>query len=168
MKDNDKDNEGFIDPTDSAMILFPEFEELKEKVERLRTELSMLLSERDELRFVVCKNIETAYILKLGSLEYKAYEAQCTFLRLKRKFELIQAKINRQEKIIISSIESTLDEEFAEYQKKLDEQINKMNEAIKRSKSRALTAGESKELKKLYRKIVKSLHPDMNPNTSEQ
>ncbi len=64
MKDNDKDNEGFIDPTDSAMILFPEFEELKEKVERLRTELSMLLSERDELRFVVCKNIETAYILK--------------------------------------------------------------------------------------------------------
>lgn len=149
------------------VILFPDFEKLKNEVERMRTELSMLLLERDELQFVICKNIETEYMLKLGSIEYKAYESQCTFLRLKRKIELIQAKKNRQEKIIISDIEETLDIEFAEYQKQLDEQIDKMNDALKRSKAEFLSDEDNRELKKLYRKIVKSLHPDINSNVSE-
>ena len=149
------------------VIVFPDFEKLKSEVEKMRTELSMLLLERDELQFVICKNIETEYMLKLGSIEYRAYEAQCLSLRLKRKIELIQAKKNRQEKVIISAIEETLDTEFAEYQKQLDEQINKMNDALKRSKAEVLTDEENKELKKLYRKIVKALHPDINPDVSE-
>ena len=149
------------------VIVFPDFEKLKNEVEKMRTELSMLLLERDELQFVICKNIETEYMLKLGSIEYKAYEAQCAALRLKRKIELIQAKKNRQEKVIISAIEETLDTEFAEYQKQLDEQINKMNDALKRSKAEVLTDEENKKLKKLYRKIVRALHPDINPDVSQ-
>ena len=151
----------------SNVIVFPDFEKLNSEVEKKRTELSMLLLERDELQFVICKNIETEYMLKLGSIEYKAYEAQCAALRLKRKIDLIQAKKNRQEKIIISAIEETLDEEFAEYQKQLDEQIDKVNAAIKRSKAEVLSDEENKELKKLYRKIAKALHPDINPDVSE-
>ena len=149
------------------VIIFPDFEKLKSEVEKMRTELSMLLLERDELQFVICRNIETEYMLKLGSIEYKAYEAQCAALRLKRKIELIQAKKNRQEKVIISAIEEALDDEFAEYQKQLDEQIDKMNAALKRSKAEVLSDEESKELKRLYRKIVKALHPDINPDVSE-
>lgn len=151
----------------SNVILFPDFEKLKNETEKMRTELSMLLSECDELQFVICKNIETEYMLKLGGIEYKAYEAQCTALRLKRKIELIQAKKNRQEKIIISAIEETLDNEFAEYHKQLNEQIDKMNDALKRSKSEVLSDEDSKELKKLYRKIVKALHPDINPDVTK-
>lgn len=151
----------------SNVIVFPDYEKLKSEVEKMRTELSMLLLERDELQFVICKNIETEYMLKLGSIEYKAYEAQCAALRLKRKIELIQAKKNRQEKVIISAIEETLDNEFAEYQKQLNEQIDKMNDALKRSKADVLSDEDNKELKKLYRKIVKALHPDINPDVSE-
>ena len=165
----DEEENAEIDAQDSStadIIVFPDFENLKNEVEKLRTELSMLLLERDELQFVICKNIETAYMLSLGSIEYKAYEAQCAALRLKRKIELIQAKKNRQEKIIISAIEETLDNEFAEYQKQLDEQIDKMNNALERSRSEILTDEENKELKKLYRRIVKSLHPDINPDVS--
>lgn len=101
------------------LILSQEFEELKKEIEKLRTELTMLLLERDELQFVICKNIEMKYMLKLGDLEYKTHEAQCTALRLKRKIELIQAKKNRQEKINISEIEKTLDKEFEEYKEQL-------------------------------------------------
>lgn len=165
----DEEENAEIDAQDSStadVIVFPDFEKLKNEVEKLRTELSMLLLERDELQFVICKNIETAYMLSLGSIEYKAYEAQCAALRLKRKIELIQAKKNRQEKVVISAIEETLDNEFAEYQKQLDEQIDKMNNALERSRSEILTDEEHKELKKLYRQIVKSLHPDINPDVS--
>ncbi len=159
------------DPTDNIsphnLILFPDFENLRNEVEKMKTELSMLLSERDELQFVICKNIETQYMLKLGALEYKAYEAQCASLRLKRKIELIQAKKNRQEKISVSAIEAKLDEEFDEYQKQLNEQIEKMNDAINRSNAKVLSDEDTKELKKLYRQIVKLLHPDMNPDVSQ-
>lgn len=150
------------------IITFPDFDKLKNEVEKLRTELSMIVLERDNLKFVICRNIETEYMLELGGTEYKVYEAQCTALRLKRKTELIQAKKNRQERIIISDIEKALDDEFAEYRKKLDEQIDKMNEALERSKMEKLPEEDFKELKKLYRAIVKKLHPDANPDVSEQ
>ena len=167
-KDDEEDTEAPVDITSTGnVIVFPDFEKLKSEVEKMRTELSMLLPERDELQFVICKNIETEYMLKLGSIEYKAYKAQCAALRLKRKIELIQAKKNRQEKVIISAIEETLDSEFAEYQKQLNEQIDKMNDALKRSKAEVLSNEDNKKFKKLYRKIVKALHPDINPDVSE-
>lgn len=150
-----------------AVIIFPDFQKVKDSVERRRTELSMLLLERDELQFVICRNIETAYYLKLGALEHKAYEAECTALRLKRKIELIQAKINRQEKVIASQIEAALDKEFSDYQAKLNEQIEKMNKALERSKGKFLSDEETKEIKKLYRNVVKKLHPDIHPNVTE-
>lgn len=71
-----------MDTTSSGIVLFSGFEKLKEEIKRLKTELSMLLLERDELELVTCKNIEVAYHLKFGALEYKAYEAQCTALPL--------------------------------------------------------------------------------------
>ncbi len=150
-----------------SVIIFPEFEILKNQAEKLRTELSMLLSERDELQFVICKNLEMEYLLKFGSLEYRAYQAQCNALRLKRKIELIQAKKNRRELVNLSLIEQQLDDEFALYQKELESKLNQMNAAIERSQSKVLSEEETKELKKLYRGIVKVLHPDMNPNVTE-
>lgn len=149
-----------------TIILFPEFVTLKAEVEKLRTEISMLLLERDELRLVICKNIETAYMLALGSLEYKVFELNCEVLRLKRKIDLIRAKKNRQEKIVLSAIEELLDEEFAEFQRQLDEQIDKMNKAVDHSRGRSLTDEETKEIKKLYRSIVKVLHPDLHPEVT--
>lgn len=149
------------------IILFPDFDELRAEIEKLRTELSMLLLERDELQLVICKNIEAAYMLEFGGLEYQMYEARCLALRLKRKIELIQAKKNRQEKIYISEIEKLLDREFDEYQKRLDDLIGKMNEALERRTWAVLTEEDAREIKRLYRKVVKMLHPDLNPDLSE-
>lgn len=42
-----------------------------------------------------------------------------------------------------------------------------MNAAFERSHSEVLSEAESRELKKLYRAIVKSLHPDLHPDLSD-
>lgn len=167
-KDDEEENADAGEETfaQDNVVVFPDFEKLKGEVEKMRIEMSMLLLERDELQFVICRNIETEYMLKIGSIEYKAYEAQCLAMRLKRKIELIQANKNRQERVIIDDIEKTLDNEFAEYQKKLDEQIDKMNDALSQSKLEVLSDEDSKEIKKLYRNIVKAIHPDINPDVS--
>lgn len=149
------------------ILLFPAFEKLKEEGERLRVSLSMLLLERDELRFVICPNLETEYMMALGHIEYKVYEAWVALERLRRKIDLIQAKKNREEKVSLLFIERQLDEEFQAYQKELEEKLKEMNEALRRSELDTLSREEADELKSLYRKIVKRLHPDMNPHVTE-
>ena len=86
---------------------------------------------------------------------------------MKRKIELIQAKRNRQGPVSIVAIEEILDQEFASYQKQLDERISKMNEALQWKESDVLSESDSKELKMLYRKLVKILHSDMNPERTD-
>lgn len=140
---------------------------LRDDVKKLKVELSTLLLEQDELLFVQCKNIETIYMLNLGNLEYKIYELELILLRIKRKISIIQAKKNHQEVINQVAIESILDEEFEDYQQKLDEKINMMNIALERAKNTVLSEAETREIKQLYRMIVKSLHPDLNPNVSK-
>ncbi len=150
------------------IILFPGYESLKREVEKLRTALSMLVLERDELQYVECKNLEMQYLLTLGSLEYKIYEAQCILLRQKRKMELIQSRKNRQERVVLTEIERILNCEFTFYQKKLEEQMGKMNDAIHRSQLETLPQDQAEELKTKYRRIVKALHPDLHPQLGRE
>ena len=149
------------------IVEFPNVKESKEKIRRLKKELEELLLEKDHLQRITCQNIRTAYTLTFGDLEYKLYKASCDYLRLRRKKELIQAKKNRQEKINIKAIERQLDDEFVEYKKKLDEKIAEVNRALKRSAMERLSDDETKEIKKVYKSIVKRLHPDLHPSLSE-
>lgn len=149
------------------VIIFPGLLELQSEVENLRSEVSTIILERDHLLYVECVNIETQYMLELGMFEYKAYELQCAILRLKRKIELIQAKKNRQEKVILPRIETELDKEFEEYQTKLEEYMDKVSNALERSRLELLSSDEVKELTKFYRAIVKLLHPDLHTDITE-
>ena len=149
------------------IIEFPDIKKLKEEICELKNDLENLVMERDNLLYVICENIKTAYFLEFGTLEHGVYKAYCKYLRLRRKKELIQAKINRKEKVLLNDIESKLDVEFIAYKKKLDDIVNDINVALKRSRSEKLTEDEQKEIKKLYRRIVKILHPDLNPKISD-
>lgn len=145
----------------------PKDEDKKEKIRNLKKTLEELVLEKDNLIYIVCENIKTEYMLTFGSLEYRLYKAFCKYMRLRRKKEMIQAKKNREEKVKIEEIENALDEEFAEYQRKLDEKIDEMNEAIERSKCEPLSEEEVIIVKKMYKNIVKKLHPDINPKVTE-
>lgn len=149
-----------------GMVEYPDIE--RDKASRLREELASAVGERDELRYVICPNIETAYMLAIGSLEYRTFELRCRMLRLRRKAELIQTMINRQEPIDEAKIDAILNGEFAEYQMRLNSLLGSMNAALDRSRLELLSDAESAELKKLYRAIIKAIHPDLHPDfTSE-
>jgi TolA-binding protein len=152
------------------IIINPEFYDLASSVQKLETELADLVFERDMLIYHVCPNIKTEYILKIGKLEYAVFECQCKILRAKRKMEIIQAQLNREQPYNIVEIDKQLDKEYREYTEKLLEKHKEIEEARLKNdtRGRLLTDEESTELKKLYTYIVKQLHPDINPNTTEE
>lgn len=152
----------------SNIIINPEYAKLIEEIKQLKEDIASLYEERDELIYHVCKNIETDYMSRIGFLEYKLFEFQWEILRIKRKIELYQMKINRQEKPIEKEIEKQLDEEYKEYDEKLNRMSEELNEALERKNYGVLSEEDSLELKRIYRKLIKKLHPDLNEEYNEK
>lgn len=141
---------------------------IKNHFDALRKEIIELVFERDQLKYTICENIKARYIREYGELEYRVYKAYCDFLRLGRKKDYIQAKINRQEKVNLEVIENQLDLDFEQFQKSLKEKLKEFTQAIERGNLPFLNDEDDKELKRLYKSLVKKLHPDLNPNQSEE
>lgn len=70
--------------------------------------------------------------------------------------------------IDIDEIEKQLDEEFISFKEEFDKKMNMFNKALYRNELEDLSDTDQVELKGLYRKIVKRLHPDMNPDLSQE
>jgi hypothetical protein len=147
-----------------------DFDNLVTQVQALEKELTALVQDRDELLYHVCPYIKTEYMLKIGKLEYSIFDCQCKILRTKRKIKLIQVALNREELYFLDEIEKQLDREYQEYTEKLFERQKEIENARlhKSNIGELLTKEETHELKKLYMEIVKKLHPDINPDTSEE
>ena len=150
------------------IIINPEYLKLIEEIKQLKEDIANLYEEKDELTYHICKNIETEYMSKIGIMEYKLYEFQCRILRIKRKIELYQMKINRQEKADEEEIEEKLEEEYKEFEAKLNKMSTDLENVLNRKSLKTLSEEESKELKSCYRKLIKKLHPDLNKENTER
>lgn len=152
----------------SDIIINPEYLKIIEEVKRLKDDIANLYEEKDELLYHICKNIETEYVSKIGVLEYKLYEFQCKILRLKRKIELYQIKINRQEIPNEKEIEEKLNIEYKEYEERLNKISKEIQNTLNRRNFEILSEENTKEIKSIYRKLIKKLHPDLNKENSEK
>ncbi len=174
-----------------------QYEKLKAEIQALREILASLVFERDHLIHVTCKEIESDYMRELGTIEAEIYHAECEVRYLQRKLEMMQASVNRREAVKTESIDQDLRAQYEEYQTIYEEFVRRIMEAAefqsrrkKNSKSttkadnsedtaklgqpkeapadfKEVTDSDEKVLKKLYRQIVKAMHPDLHPNQDE-
>ena len=147
--------------------IHPEYIKLTEKLTILKEELSSKIEEHDDLIKHTLPAIEAEYQLKIGYKVFEKFNLECEIRRIRRKIQLIQALINNDKPVVIELIEQQLDEELKEWQNIIDQMLKEYLEAQIRFQCNCLTAEESKELKQLYRKLVFLLHPDINPDISE-
>lgn len=150
------------------IIMNQELPELQREVGKLRAELAELLQDRDALLLHECPEIEAQWLTEAGGLEYEAYELECRMRRLKREKELIQAAKNRSEKPDREAIKQRLDAEFEQYQAKLRQKQDELEKAAAFARLEKLSKEDTAEIKKLYHDAVKSLHPDLHPDLSEE
>ena len=150
------------------LITNPEHVKLREEVRSMRNKIVQLLQERDRLLLVECKGIEARYMALVGALECEAFREEVAYRRAKRKMEMLQALFNRGEHAPEWKIEELLDEEMAQYQQRLDDRMEKLNQMVSSGGAGGFPAATEEELRKVYHKVVKALHPDLNPDLSDQ
>ena len=144
----------------------PEITKLKTEVTTLEKELGKVILEQDEMVNAIKPNLEAKYHKTIGYKELECLENEIASRRIKRQIELLQAAINRQEEIDLDRIEQQLDDELQEWYEKVKKQYKKVKEAQDRIEG-LMSDEDSAEFKKLYRKLVFKLHPDLNPYQSE-
>ena len=147
-----------------------EYDDFVLYIQKLENELASLVYDRDRLLYHVCPKLTTEYMLKIWKLEYAIFEYQCKILKTRRKIELIQVSLNREQPYTIAEIDKQLENEYREYTKKLLEKQAEIEKARFKNSNpgKLLSDKESSELKNLYTQIVKKLHPDINPDTTEE
>lgn len=108
--------------------------------------------------------LEREYVKVFGDLILKVFEAKIECIRKKKTIEYCQAFVNRGQSIDQDAMQEYLRQEMAEYQESLENLI-KDNEASKNSKK--VSQADLQKIKKIYHKLVKNIHPDINPVTNE-
>lgn len=147
----------------------PTLQELNDWLDQARTILSNLLFEIDDTELQVNPRIKVGYNVKIGCFENELFKAQIEVRRAKRKLALAQAQANRSDAVVDAKLEESLQEEFAQWEAELSARVNEYMQNLEvRASSRALSARDSRELKKLHRTLIRRLHPDANIGHEEK
>jgi hypothetical protein len=148
------------------LVLHPEIQQLTDENALLREEFVNLLTEAEDLIHTIKPNLLALYQTKIGVWELRLLQSQFTVARVRRQIELAQASINRGERPNLIAIECALEQEFLAWVTKLEEASHRIEAAENRLKH-LLSPEDDRELKMSYYALVKRLHPDVNPNLTE-
>jgi len=137
------------------------------QLELLQKEFSDLFSKKNEM-LTFEENFLTAIFLNtIGRKRYQVYCLTIDIATIMQRIKLIQSYLNRNERPDLSAIDKEIKNRFSEYQKKIEEEAEKLAAANEYLKTGFLSEDETRKLKNAYRVIVKKLHPDINPNLTE-
>ena len=121
-----------------------------------------LLLKRDQYR-KEAGQILISYTKEFGDLINSVFEKKIECIRLKKTISLCQSCINRGETINASEIDARIRKEMALYYAELEKMLSETRAA---KASIIVPAAVVVEIKRLYRKLARLLHPDINPKTS--
>lgn len=160
--------DGFLPAVNShsSLILSPELGAIRQDCETLRGEVARLLIEAHDLLHLTKPHLLALYQARLGAWELRRLEAQCAVARLKRKLALIQACVNRGEPVRLAAVDQQLETEFAEWQQKISNAAQTLARA-EQHLDHLMTPDDAAELRRLYRALVKRLHPDLHADQGE-
>ncbi len=107
---------------------------------------------------------EVLYIKEFGELILTLFEKKIACIKLKKTITYCQKIVNQGKVVVQEELKTYIEEVMAEYQ----EQLTSMREDNERAKETSrITIEDTAEIKKIYHRIAKQLHPDINPLTEQ-
>lgn len=122
-----------------------------------------LLLQRDQLEKEAF-GYSLEYTRQFGDLIVEAFQLKVECISLKKSVAFCLTAKNRGEKADPSELSFYLQQQMAAYYAELDSLISQRDAS---RKGKPISAYQVQEIKKLYRKIAKLLHPDISPLTSK-
>lgn len=127
---------------------YPRYEELLLKRDKLRKEAELY---------------NAAYLKEFGSYILDIFRLKIECIALKKKITYCQIAVNRGEPFDMDTISRRVEHEMTSYRKDLEKLILSHASVIKATK---VTEYDLMQIKKIYKDIAKSIHPDINPKTA--
>ena len=121
-----------------------------------------LLLQRDQLE-KEAEGYRMEYTREFGELITEAFKAKIECIGIKKAITYCQTKKNRGEELDPEAMKNYLETHMAAYYSQLNDLISEHNMA---KSGKPISPNQVSEIKKLYRKITKMLHPDISPLTS--
>lgn len=125
-------------------------------------EYERLLLERDKYR-KEAERYMTLYIHEFGEMTAEVFKVKVSCIEKKKTIAFCQMYINRNEMVDMNALDQYIGNEMQQYYQTLKE-MSENNELCK--KLRTIPEAEVLEIKSIYRRIAKQLHPDLNPLTA--
>ena len=121
-----------------------------------------LINRRDALRKEVFQ-LQCEYTREFGEKVIALFTKKIECIRKKKTIEYCQAALNHGQTVDQAKMQAYLAKEMSKFQEQLDEMVAE-HEASQRS--RIITAKELLEIKRIYHRLVKKIHPDINPGVT--
>lgn len=147
--------------------LHPQAARLREECRDLAAELANLVFQHDSLVTELIPALEAEFLTKLGPGRTRVLEIQLENRRLQRRIESIQACLNRGRVPDLERIDQALEEELSAWTEEVARQRRQVEKA-RQALVEPMPVAELRQIRSLYRELVKLLHPDLNPVTPER
>lgn len=134
---------------------------LIEKVRKARAILQLAIAEYDDIELKEGTAIRIEYTEKIGQYECKQYELYLQYEELKHKIEMVQAKINRSEEVDMAAIDKEIAGIMEGYYEKLNGMRSCVAELVGYRSGAEVDVDVRANIKRIYRKLMKILHPDV-------
>ena len=128
------------------------------------SEYETLLLRRDKLRKEAFE-YDREFIRLFGDKILEVFKIKLLCIRKKKEIYYCQTLLNHGETLEPEKLEEFIKQELKDYNKQLEAMI-KDNNAAKNTHS--VSELDLLEIKKIYRKLAKLIHPDINPKTAEK
>lgn len=151
--------------TPASILSHPHIQRLRQRRQELASRLGTLLEEWRHVNEDINPRLLALYDELFRSLEVEIQRRTFDEKQLARREELFRMKLQRGEKLTehaVRLIHALVDKEFRRMQQQIHEALN-MDEAERNA--RAASAQSREDIPKLYRAIVKKLHPDTESGT---
>ncbi|WP_026522346.1 hypothetical protein [Butyrivibrio sp. VCB2001] len=118
-----------------------------------------LINRRDELKKEAFQ-YHAEYVRRFGDLILELFRKKIECIRKKKTIEYCQAALNHGNNVDQAQLQAYLEKEMAEFQARLNDMVKEHEAAFK---STTVTEKDMLEIKRIYHRLVKKIHPDINP-----
>lgn len=146
----------------------PEYQRLREQYETLVVAYTALVSQYQEMTDHEAPHLSALYMHYFGKLLYTQLRLGLSLATLRLRRSLLQAYINRDEAPDLIEIDKQMAQQRLEFHQLLEKKLAQLKAAKEYWDRPHLSSQETKELKEIYKTLVKRLHPDLNPHYTEE